>query len=153
MNKQGQLLWATPETHRSLQEIKETSNALDQELAPEIKQWLSRAPSAKQKLALSNHSDVSFEFVEARSDNEFLLRLSEGAEIPDEQLLQTRLNLTRREAEVLLWIAQGKTNREIGLILDISPRTVNKHLEQIFQKIGAENRTTAASVAIKTLAS
>ena len=50
------------------------------------------------------------------------------------------------------WIAQGKTNREIGLILEISPRTVNKHLEQVFGKVGVENRTTAASVAIRLIA-
>jgi DNA-binding CsgD family transcriptional regulator len=53
---------------------------------------------------------------------------------------------------VLLWIANGKTNREIGQILDMSPRTVNKHLEQVFRKLGVENRTAAAASAIRVLA-
>lgn len=55
--------------------------------------------------------------------------------------------LTPREAEVLSWLAKGKTNRDIGDILGMSPRTVNKHLEHIYQKLGVETRTAAASLA------
>ena len=61
-------------------------------------------------------------------------------------------SLTLRESDVLLWVANGKTNREIAQILDMSPRTVNKHLEQIFRKLGVENRTSAAASAIRLLA-
>lgn len=53
------------------------------------------------------------------------------------------LGLTLREAEVMSWVAQGKTNREVGLILGSSARTVQKHLEHIFQKLGVESRTAA----------
>ena len=53
------------------------------------------------------------------------------------------LGLTPREAEVLSWVAQGKTNREVGMILGSSGRTVQKHLEHIFEKIGVESRTAA----------
>jgi DNA-binding CsgD family transcriptional regulator len=53
------------------------------------------------------------------------------------------LGVTPREAEVLSWVAQGKTNREVGMILGSSARTVQKHLEHIFQKIGVESRTAA----------
>lgn len=49
------------------------------------------------------------------------------------------------KAEVLHWVAQGKTDAEIGTILGVSPRTVQKHLEQIYQKLGVENRTAAAA--------
>ena len=48
---------------------------------------------------------------------------------------------------MLLWIAGGKSNREIAMILDLSPRTVNKHLEPVFEKLGVDNRTSAAAVA------
>lgn len=58
-------------------------------------------------------------------------------------LALSALNLTPREAEVLSWVAQGKTNREIGLILASSARTVQKHLEHVFQKLGVESRTAA----------
>jgi DNA-binding CsgD family transcriptional regulator len=52
--------------------------------------------------------------------------------------------LTDRENEVLHWVAQGKTNRDIGMILSISALTVRKHLERIFEKLGVENRTAAS---------
>ena len=71
-----------------------------------------------------------------------LLRLEECAlNAPPATL--TPLGLTPREAEVLSWVAQGKTNREVGLILGASARTVAKHLEHVFQKIGVESRTAA----------
>jgi DNA-binding response OmpR family regulator/DNA-binding CsgD family transcriptional regulator len=59
--------------------------------------------------------------------------------------------LTDRESEVLLWVARGKTNRDIGEILGLSPRTVNKHLEHIFEKLGVETRTAAAAAATHRL--
>ena len=55
--------------------------------------------------------------------------------------------LSPREAQVLDWVAQGKTNKEIGVILDLSPRTVQKHLEHIYRKIYVETRTAAAAKA------
>jgi len=53
------------------------------------------------------------------------------------------LGLTGREAEVMTWVAQGKTNPEIGIILGMSARTVQKHLEHVFEKLGVESRTGA----------
>ena len=84
--------------------------------------------------------------------DELLFRLTDLNGGADEQVLQTSLSLTTRESEVLLWISHGKSNREIGEILSISPRTVNKHLEQIFEKLGVENRASAAARAVRTLA-
>ena len=55
--------------------------------------------------------------------------------------------LTPRETEVLSWLAKGKTNRDIGEILTMSPRTVSKHLEHIFEKLGVETRSAAAAMA------
>lgn len=53
--------------------------------------------------------------------------------------------LTPREMDVLEWVAHGKTNRDIGDILSTSPRTVNKHLEHIYEKLGVETRTAAGA--------
>ena len=53
--------------------------------------------------------------------------------------------LTQREMAVLEWVAYGKTNRDIGEILSMSPRTVNKHLEHIYEKLGVETRTAAGA--------
>jgi len=54
-------------------------------------------------------------------------------------------SLTSREREVLGWLACGKSNAEIAMILGISAATVSKHLEHIYPKLGVENRTAAAS--------
>ena len=58
------------------------------------------------------------------------------------------LNLTPREAEVLYWVSEGKTNPEIALILGSSRRTVEKHVEHILEKLGVETRTAAANLAL-----
>ena len=60
--------------------------------------------------------------------------------------------LTAREAEVLYWLAKGKTNRDIGDILGTSPATVKKQLEHVYQKLGVETRTAAASLAMNRVA-
>jgi DNA-binding CsgD family transcriptional regulator len=59
--------------------------------------------------------------------------------------------LTPRESEVLAWVAKGKTNAEVGAILKLSARTVQKHLEHIYQKLGVETRTTATVRVLKML--
>lgn len=61
------------------------------------------------------------------------------------------LPVTEREREILALVAAGKTNGEIGTILAISARTVQKHLEHIFQKLGVESRTAAAVRALAAL--
>jgi DNA-binding NarL/FixJ family response regulator len=53
--------------------------------------------------------------------------------------------LTQREMDVLEWVARGKTNRDVAEILGMSPRTVNKHLEHIYEKLGVETRTAAVA--------
>ena len=63
------------------------------------------------------------------------------------------LGLSPREAQVLAWVAEGKTNGEIGIILGARPRTVAKHLERIFRKLGVETRTAAAASALSLTAS
>jgi DNA-binding NarL/FixJ family response regulator len=60
-------------------------------------------------------------------------------------------SLTPRETEVLSWIAKGKTNRDVAEILGMSPRTVNKHLEHVFEKLGVETRAAAAALASREL--
>lgn len=60
------------------------------------------------------------------------------------------LGLTSREAEALYWIAEGKSNAEIGVLMGISVRTVAKHLEQMFPKLGVESRLQAAMLANET---
>lgn len=61
------------------------------------------------------------------------------------------LGLTPREAEVLFWLSEGKTNAEVGLILGSARRTVEKHVEHILEKLGVENRNAAIRLALAQL--
>jgi DNA-binding NarL/FixJ family response regulator len=67
------------------------------------------------------------------------------------EALQSALALTPREAEILSWVIQGKTNPEIGIILGIQLTTVKKHLESTFAKLGVENRTGAVTLALEKI--
>jgi DNA-binding NarL/FixJ family response regulator len=61
------------------------------------------------------------------------------------------LGLTPREAEVLLWVSQGKSNGEISTILGSAENTVKVHLSRIFEKLGADNRHAATLIALEKL--
>lgn len=65
--------------------------------------------------------------------------------------IERALGLTAREAEILSWVVQGKTNPEIGTILGIQLTTVKKHLESIFTKLGVENRTAAVTLVLERI--
>jgi DNA-binding CsgD family transcriptional regulator len=73
-------------------------------------------------------------------------RLVEQTEDPDvmRRACEEIFGLTGREAEIAAWVAQGKTNTEISVILSIARRTVEKHVEHVLSKLGAENRVVAA---------
>ena len=83
-------------------------------------------------MARSRHGDR-----ERERDSATAIESANGLEEPSAAL-------TPREAEVALWLANGKTNVEIAIILDANRRTVEKHVENILRKLEAENRTTAA---------
>ncbi len=152
-NSTGVINWATPQAFDLISEHAPDNQWKHNELKSELALWLKKTLQAKQRLKFEElEQPLAIEFIEERGTDDYLLKLVNLVEVPDEEILQNHFSLTQREAEVLCWIAQGKTNREIGQILDISPRTVNKHLEQVFDKVGVENRTTAASVAIRLIA-
>lgn len=67
--------------------------------------------------------------------------ISEGAPVNSDDAVSAVL--TKRQREIMDWIAEGKTSAETAIILDISPRTVEKHLEAVFQRLGVENRIAA----------
>ena len=79
-----------------------------------------------------------------------LILLEERRTVVDAAVFD-EFGLTTREADVLWWIARGKTNGEIGTILGITERTVEKHSERVLRKLGVETRTGAATLALETL--
>ncbi|MEO8298123.1 MAG: response regulator transcription factor [Burkholderiales bacterium] len=92
---------------------------------------------------------LSFALHEPTAEGEWLLVLHEADDAALVEALGLSFKLTAREAEVLYWVVQGKTNRDIGDILGASPATVKKHLEHVYSKLGVETRTAAANLAMQ----
>ncbi|MFT5519665.1 MAG: DNA-binding CsgD family transcriptional regulator [Enterobacterales bacterium] len=95
---------------------------------------------------------VKVKLIDNSKNDDTVLKLTNLEGPSEPQQLQDKLNITKRESHVLLWIAHGKTNKEVTEILAISPKTVDKHLEKIYRKLGVGNRTSAATIATKALA-
>lgn len=154
-DRSGRLLWCTPKARQLLAELfpaaSESNACLPSAIMGQLIQLRSEG-GATRLLVDVNGRKVEISVMSPIGPDELLFRLTELSTTADEQQLQQTLSLTSRESEVLLWISRGKANREIGEILAISPRTVNKHLEQIFVKLGVENRASAAARAVRALA-
>ncbi|MDI1264174.1 MAG: response regulator transcription factor [bacterium] len=154
VNGAGKIMWATPQAQKLLSDTL-AADADDDVMLPEpIPQWLDQARKGKAgskaavMASLPGNEQLRLQYMGTLGPNEFLLRLARdaGAETPAE--FSSELGLTTREGEVLSWLSKGKTNRDIAQILGLSPRTVDKHLEQIYSKLGVENRTAAAAIAV-----
>lgn len=160
VNQEARISWLTPAAETWLQGFIEvhtpdhTFNGL-QSLLPEplqqcFQNWL-------QRLAKLGGDTTEFKFNAGYSVNisaceypdAYLVLLQQNEAECTPESLQMKLKLTFREAEILMWISRGKTNKEIGLILNSSPRTVNKHLEHIFEKLGVSTRAAAVALAFK----
>src|SRR3569833_1954170 len=156
-DQEGRLLWCAPKAKQLLAELFPAGTTQGMSLPKPIVEQLKqlRQPAAARSGTRScieaGHRRVELSFLSSIGPDELLFRLAEMTAGADEQLLQQTLQLTSREAEVLLWLSRGKSNREMGEILNISPRTVNKHLELIFVKLGVENRASAAARAVRAL--
>ncbi|MFT0862326.1 response regulator [Ancylobacter sp. G4_0304] len=156
----GRVLWATPQATALLGAVSGTAPGDSLVLPETVRRWLDGQrgdpsgvePGVIELSVEGSPRRLRLSYVGQIGPDELLLRIVEDGGVPPEQVLRTKLNLTAREAEVLMWLARGKANRDIGEILGLSPRTVNKHLEQIYSKIGVENRAAAAALAVTALA-
>ncbi len=154
VNDAGKIMWATPQAQKLLADTLAVNADDDFVLPDPMPQWLDLAQKSKvgskaaAMAAFPGNEQLRLQYMGKLGPNEFLLRLAKdsGAETPAE--FSSELGLTTREGEVLQWLSKGKTNRDIAQILGLSPRTVDKHLEQIYSKLGVENRTAAAAIAV-----
>lgn len=151
VNEQGRIVWATPQAQRMLFENLASGTAEEFALSGPILQWLTlmqkgKAKSKSQTAPLPENEQLQLQYMGTLGPNEFLLRLAKDSSADTPVEFSSELGLTTREGEVLSWLSKGKTNRDIAQILGLSPRTVDKHLEQIYAKLGVENRTAAAAV-------
>lgn len=108
------------------------------------------APAASIRASVRG-MEIDLTLLESDRPGEVLVKLTEVREDGKIAALQKQAGLTRREAEVLLWVSYGKTNKTVSEILGISPRTVNKHLEQVFRKLGVETRAAATAIAVRMM--
>ena len=150
----NKLTWQTPQV-RSL--LVRYFGAMDDEAPVELLCWLRKArvaqladrvpPIVMEKDGRRLLGDIH----DSEHERECLITLREESCAAAVNSLMEGFHLTTREAEVLYWLVHGKTNRDIGDILGSSHRTVKKHLEHVYEKLGVETRTSAVAMALHRL--
>ncbi len=154
---EGRIQFSTPSAQRLLSGYGLKARRGSDRLPPSLRAWL-----RSQIIHLQSSDDVASTLAPltiagktgmlrvrlALKDTQYLLMLHECQPKTTRDLAQ--LGLSAREAKILGWVVQGKTNPEIGTILSISPRTVQKHLEHIYDRLGVENRHAAISLVLTT---
>lgn len=152
----GKVLWSTPQAIRLVNAATGSDEGIELVVA-RIRAWMDeRRLSGPQKdpgfvVETGGEASLSLSFLGSIGQDEHLFRLTGQTQASDSERLKQHFALTSRESEVLAWISKGKSNRDIGEILGLSARTVNKHLEQIYVKLGVENRASAAVKAANLL--
>ncbi|HEY0201696.1 MAG TPA: DNA-binding response regulator [Burkholderiaceae bacterium] len=144
LDGQGRVAWRSPQATRWLENAFGPTGAATESAAS----WLRNAAAAGEAtLTLTDGRSLLARYMGpgGLAESMLLLSLASPSGATPHRLQQVAL--TPRETEVLSWLAKGKTNRDIADILGMSPRTVNKHLEHIFEKLGVETRSAATAIA------
>jgi len=155
IDNQGTITWQTQRAQQWLEQY------CGKQLSPNhwarLHAWLDTLV-AKQNVTLGaqlsftmNANRLSIHYAGRIGDGDHLLLLEEQRTDFAAHYMGEVWGLTAREAEVVGWLAGGKTNRDIAAILGMSPRTVNKHLEHIYVKLGVETRAAAVAAAFKAV--
>jgi DNA-binding CsgD family transcriptional regulator len=153
-DRSGKIRYATAKARKLLKEYFYPDSELT--LPHRVQTWLSEQTKSLANLPLPDLTidfdlrTLAVQVISKPAAPEYRLLLRETVKELDAVPLQ-RLGLTNREAEVLLWVSQGKSNAEIAIILASKVRTVAKHLERVFAKLMVENRTAAAHAALTVL--
>jgi DNA-binding response OmpR family regulator/DNA-binding CsgD family transcriptional regulator len=152
----GRIAWQTPQAKHLMNTF---FGDIGDTLPTRISDWLadaarqdSDAPEMPPLSITREARRLLFSLHGHTAQGEWLVLLREESDAAMLDAITSAFRLTPREAEVLFWVIKGKTSRDIGDILGTSPRTVNKHLEHVFEKLGVETRTAAASVAMSRIA-
>ncbi len=152
-------VWQTPLARRLMHDY---FGAAPGEIPAAVLDWLrteSRSAGAgREPRTLPVARDVGgqrrqlvFALQQRTGDDDLLVVMREVSDAAVVDAMVQAFKLTLREAEVLYWVAKGKTNRDIGDILGSSPATVKKHLERVYVKLGVETRTAAANLVMGRL--
>jgi CheY-like chemotaxis protein/DNA-binding CsgD family transcriptional regulator len=152
-------VWQTPLARQLMADY---FGAAPAQIPPPVLEWLraeSRAAAAGREprtLPVSRETPAGrrqlvFALQQRTGDDDLLVVMREVSDAAVVEAMVQSFKLTLREAEVLYWVAKGKTNRDIGDILGSSPATVKKHLERVYVKLGVETRTAAAGLVMARL--
>jgi DNA-binding CsgD family transcriptional regulator len=159
-NAEGTILFRNRRACLCMERWFESRGVSREVLNQTLRSWVSSQLRYSNELKLNNFGAVwtlekeerslSVRLTLGNNPGEYILLLDEKEKL-NPATLKTRFGLTAREAEVLHWVAQAKRNGEIAIILGITERTVQKHMERILATLGVENRTAAANVACEFL--
>lgn len=153
----GCITWLSPSARLLITEVMNltTPIGINDYLPASILTWikkriqLSASTDPESIDEFQTHSGLSIKLASYQSLDEYLLLLKKDSQDWNLTSLKDALGLTLREVEILMWISRGKTNKEVGLILESSHRTVNKHLEHIFEKLGVTTRAAAVAIVLQ----
>ena len=161
INKEAIITWLTPSGASWLSEFANTHSLpndvdIGQALPTPLIEWanayLTDHDTITPPLAFESYRvgiEFSCKITPCLHGDEYLLVFEKNSGEWDLDAVRNSLGLTIRETEILMWISRGKTNKEMGIILGSSPRTINKHLEHIFEKLGVTTRTAAVSAVLQ----
>jgi DNA-binding NarL/FixJ family response regulator len=157
-DSRGSLLWCTPRAEEAIGRFEAgwspEQNRLPQPLRDPVERLLARTEGAGATVRVERPDAagvLELVLIARYRQNEVLIRLNLLNPEQDMRNLSAALGLTQREAEVLLWVSYGKSSGDISEVLAISPRTVQKHLEHVYEKLGVETRSAAAAMAIRVI--
>lgn len=159
VTRQDRIEWATSAAYHLLQRYWPKRHAPSTHVPLEIRKWMMRRKRGNVRKRIPQTSPLVISqppgrlVIRVLHDGIFSALVFEEflLELPVEDLMT--LGLTPREAEVLRWLAEGKTSHKIASILHISPGTVSKHLRRVYQRLGVENRHAAVAMAWETVRS
>ncbi len=144
IDSKGKVIWTTEQAQALIANFssKERNH---------LQHWLTTAKADDQMEVQQEQNTLVISYIQEQHDGSHLIKLKAQNLKLLTQTLKLKLKITRREADVLYWVTQAKTDWEIAQILDISERTVNKHLEQVYRKLNVNNRTAATGLALNAI--
>lgn len=152
----GRIVWQTPLARGWMQRYFAESELHAETLTPlPLLKWLGSLAAggidSPPLTVVQGSGRLIFSPADLNAEEQWIIILREESDAAQIEALMQTFGLTQRESEVLYWAIKGKTNKDIGDILGTSPRTVNKHMEHVFAKLGVETRTAAAALATSKL--
>ncbi|MBD2123516.1 response regulator transcription factor [Trichocoleus sp. FACHB-262] len=157
----GRIQFISPRALQLLSEYFPDSSWIGDQLPEALQTWVKAQIQQRYETSLSQPTKplqieqlgkgLSVRLLGSAASKQFTLTLEERKHPSFSVELLRSLGLTRRESEVLVWVAHGKTNAEIATVLLLSEKTVKKHLENMFKKLNVQTRAAAVTTVLELL--